>query len=306
MALATVRADNLQRYKEFILSKELEWGEQNPESSNEQNPSEEYPYRDIHPSKVFLIKRNTGAKVVESFVDDKCIKSFGPRLMSEILKFISTYKLSTISGEDYHPAIATTAEGKISAAALYRQVFTDETMLGLYEFLMIDSRSVFLDKQYTSPGRSYCALVPLIMYAFKQHKGIPYEHWDKNQAIGITSPKLYQAMTYQNDTAFSKDEILQARAEGLKIKSGPKEGEMRNPVFTFKLYGATAFKGIPDLQQVMLSQIWCAHPDNRTKYMVLDPNDWDRIPPALIAPTVVSTSDYTFNSTAEPVMDLPW
>jgi hypothetical protein len=33
----------------------------------------------------------------------------------------------------------------------------------------------------------------------------------------------------------------------------------------------------------MLTQIWCAHPENRTKYMVLCPYAWDCIPPPLIS-----------------------
>lgn len=304
MALVTARAENLDRYNEHIQYKEQQWLAMNPEAGScEQNFSEEIPFRDIPPSRVFQIKRSASANAVSSFATGKCLKDFGPRLMSEILKFISTFKLSTISGEDYDPEEVheTVPDSYISAAALYRQIFTDDTMMGLYEFLMTDARSVFLDKQYTAPGRSYCALVPLIMYAFKAHKNVPYEHWNKRQVEGITSPRLYTAMTYRSETLFGKDDILAARAEGLLVKTGIKQGTSRNPVHTFKLYGASAFKGMPELQQVMLAQIWCAHPDNRTKFMVLDPFNWDRIPPPLVQSEKIFTTD-TFNSPNE----LPW
>jgi hypothetical protein len=40
---------------------------------------------------------------------------------------------------------------------------------------------------------------------------------------------------------------------------------------------------VPELAQTMIAQIWCAHPSNRTKYMVLDPKNWDAIPAPLIS-----------------------
>lgn len=52
----------------------------------------------------------------------------------------------------------------------------------------------------------------------------------------------------------------------------------------------------------MLAQIWVAHPDNRTKYMVLDPLNWDRVPPALIQVEVLEPR----TSQVEYTSDLPW
>jgi hypothetical protein len=83
----------------------------------------------------------------------------------------------------------------------------------------------------------------------------------------------------------TREEILQARTQGLTYKTGSKAGTQRSPLSTFKLYDTTGTKlhKVPELAQTMIAQIWCAHPSNRTKYMVLDPENWDAIPAPLIS-----------------------
>jgi hypothetical protein len=53
----------------------------------------------------------------------------------------------------------------------------------------------------------------------------------------------------------------------------------------------TEFKDTPDLAQVMLTQIWCAHPENRTKYMILCTHAWDHIPAPLISNNIFSKTE---------------
>ena len=103
---------------------------------------------------------------------------------------------------------------------------------------------------------------------------------------------------------YSREDLLQLRDKGLLWRSGPNMGTLRNPLYTHSLYGMkdTDFGEVPDLAQVMLTQIWCAHPENRTKYMVLTPNDWDKIPESLVAPTLFLDPVYTTGSTAND----PW
>lgn len=328
VAIETARAENQQRYESFLEQKAIEKEALNPEGgSYEGNLSDEFPFRDVPKDKIFAIKRAISSKVTDTFVVEKRLKDFAMAMMPDLIKHLSSYKLSTISGEAYDPKLLQTpefdeygrvvpTEGQIDAAAYYRQVFTDSKMMGVYEFLMQDSRSNYIDKQYMSPGRSYCALVPLIMYAYKLHKGVPYSHWDQFRVRGIVNPKLYEAMNFTPAEPFTTDEIMSARSEGLIYKSGAKDGEVRNPVHTYKLYGATLFKGVPELAQTMLAQIWCAHPNNRTKYMVLDPVKWDAIPLPLInseVTTTVSTSEYYKDYETDPTtgatvhkLHMPW
>lgn len=319
ITLATARAENKQKYDAYIEKKAQEKEALNPEAGSwEGNLSDEFPFRDLPKDVIFGIKRKASTKAVETFVTDKHLKEFALGFMPELVKHLSTFKLSNMASEAYDPKLLQTpefdgygrvvaAEGQIDAAAYYKQVFTDDTMMGVYEFLMQDTRGSYIDKQYTSPGRNYCALVPLIMYAYKLHKGVPYSHWNQNRAKGIVNAKLYEAMMFTPEQPYTHDELLTARSEGLLTKSGAKQGQIRNPVYTHKLFGATLFKGVPEYAQVMLSQIWCAHPDNRTKYMVLDPVNWDNIPAPLISSEVLTKASVEYApQSVNTEQDMPW
>jgi hypothetical protein len=82
---------------------------------------------------------------------------------------------------------------------------------------------------------------------------------------------------------------------GSIVKEGAKAGTFRDPRWAHKLYGLksyplaldTKFVELPDYAQAMVAQIWCAHPSNRTEHMILDPNNWDNMPPALLSSDVI-------------------
>jgi hypothetical protein len=314
---------NEQRYKDWIANEESVRADLNPEGgAYEGNIGDEHPYRPLTGTQLINIKAKASTETIEKFVDLYQFKSFSIQLMTEIIKHISQYKLSTIDGNDYDPirlngvplgpdGRPVAVGGQISSRSLFRQVFADETMLGLYNFLMLDFRSSYLEKQYTGPNKSWCALVPLIASAFKLHHSIPYSHWNMAELVGVTNPKLYQAMTWQPEE-FSREAVIEARTEGLLIKSGKGLGTYRNPLYTFKLYGTTGLSGIPEYVQTMLAQIWCAHPQNRSRLMVLDWVNWDRIPEELISTEVIgsqkpqNSSPYSRLSLGSEPADLPW
>lgn len=309
-AVATAQEANLQRYTDWIEEKRQELQALDPESgSYEGDLGERYPFKKISADKLVRIKVLASTKTCEDFVVVNSIKSFAPQLLTEIVKHISTYKLSTVDGEAYDPKRLETdnsSSAEISSARLYRSVFTDDTMQGLYQFLMMDTRSSYLDKQYTAPNKSWCALVPLVMSAFKIHHNVPYAHWNQRELVGIVQPKLYDAMCCETPV-FSKTELLEARQEGLMTKTGPNAGKLRNPVYTHKLWGVRAFENIPEYAQTMLTQIWCAHPNNRTRYMILDPDNWDKIPEPLITTDVlVPKISWDSIQHTTDTDDLPW
>lgn len=309
-AVGMAAEDNLTRYNSYIRSKEEEILAVNPEwGSVEENLGERYPFQELPAPKLFKIRRAAAATAIEDFIIRYSIKSFGVSLLQQLTKNISEYKLSDIDGDAYDPVKA--AQGLvdgydnhlISAERLCKHVFGDDTMKGIYNFLMMDTRSSILDKQYASPSRSYCALVPLIMHAFKYHHGVPYTHWERSETRLVTNVKLADAMLWDEELP-SKDDIMQARSEGLLIKSGPKTGDVRNPTYTFKLYGKSVLSDYPEYVQVMAAQIWCAHPQNRTKYMILDHLNWDSVPAPLIATeSIISTVS---KSSKSPDKDYPW
>lgn len=184
-----------------------------------------------------------------------------------------------------------TAEGQIDGLKAVRSIFdfNQDWDKGLYYFLMLDARSSYIKTQYKGDGRNYCSLVPLILYAFKLLHSIPYSQWDKATLPWAVNESLCNAMLCEIPEV-TREELLEIREMGLVFKTGQKAGTTRNPATTYRLTGINSTKigGLPELAQTMLSQIWCAHPTNRTKYMVLDPHNWDQIPTPLVSEQLFS------------------
>lgn len=184
---------------------------------------------------------------------------------------------------------------------------------GLYLFLMLDTRSSYLSSQYKGEARQYCSLVPLIPYALRLHHKVPYSRWDPQSLHWVVNKSLCQAMLFKSAQPFTREQLLEAREKGLVFQSGANAGTRRNPETSFKLWSTrdTCMHGVPHLTQVMLTQIWCAHPQNRSHYMVLDPENWDRMPVPLVSENIFKTTDThpwlpknVSRVSTEP--DLPW
>jgi hypothetical protein len=175
--------------------------------------------------------------------------------------------------------------GKLSGLQFRNRNFLTDQDKGLYRFLLINERSTFLTAQTQAPSKSYCSMVPLVLYAHKLMHQTPYSLWDPEEIHYVVHSDLADAMT-SNPEDFSKDELLEQRHLGLLDKLGnPKNAET-----SYNLTGphlkTGIFADVPKLARMMLVQSWCAHPNNRTRYMVLDPNNWDKMPAALISTEV--------------------
>lgn len=139
----------------------------------------------------------------------------------------------------------------------------------------------------------YNNLVPLILSGLKLHQNIPYSKWTHKGIRAMVDKPLADAML-ATVPKLTNQEILEIRKDCLVVQSGAKKGQDRDPKTTAMLYGIPTYKkydltGIPKLALVMLAQIWCAHPANRTPFMVLDPEDWDRMPDPVISTDVIRT-----------------
>lgn len=236
------------------------------------------PYEALYPQKdrVNTSEINDIAKKLacESFSEKYSLKSrpwFLPQLVAELGKWSTDF--SDIAG----------------FKALNMKTTRNR---GIWLLITCHPRGLFVPDQYKEPSSSYCALVPLLLAAWKQYKNIPYSHWKNIDSLRfLVGSDLAEAMQFRVD-GLSREEIIEARQHGLEIRSGVKMGELRNPRSTHKLYSTvgTCMQGMPWLSQVMLAQIWCAHPSNRNKFMVLDPNDWDNMPEPLDSSAVVKDS----------------
>lgn len=292
--------DKAHQYR--LKKKEDEYQLANPESgSYEGNWEDEFPHPGYRvPDDLAFVMNTAGERaLLAQFVEHQ-----GPQLLAALPELVKLWGSWHVTRND---------RGLVSGLQFLKDHLTTDERIGMYRFLMISSKSDFLPKQYTGDNRTYCALVPIILYAQRIAKNIKYSEWDKDEIHHVVPARLAEAMTWEAEVIPSKDELLFGREQGLTWASGAKVGTTRPANSTHKLYATTGtvYHGMPWYVQVMYSQIWMAHPDNRTKYMVLDPQNWDSVPLPLIETTSIPESKsktkhiggITFEDTTN---DYPW
>ena len=161
-------------------------------------------------------------------------------------------------------------------------------------------RTLLLTKQVALP--EYAVLTPLILAGFKRMQGVPYEQWRGVDNLEyVVEPRLLEAVT-QTCPTLGSERLLAIRQQGLTTRSGKTAGTIKNPESTWSLTGIqdTELGHLPKLTQTVLTQIWLAHPVHRSNLMILDPENWDRMPEPLIAPTVFKNATITETAQLEP------
>ena len=146
-------------------------------------------------------------------------------------------------------------------------------------------RTLLLSRQIAMP--EYAVLTPLILAGFKRMQGVQYEAWRHSQNLGyIIEPRLYEAVALPTETlpSLGSERLLAIRTQGLTTRSGKTAGQLKAAETTWSLTGIqdTELGHLPKLTQSMLAQIWLAHPSHRSNLMILDPQNWDRMPEPLV------------------------
>lgn len=165
-------------------------------------------------------------------------------------------------------------------------------------------RSLLIKNQTQQP--EYGQLTPLVLLGLRQSYNQPYSHWrDHPELKWILEPLLYESLT-QNIPNITNEELLAIRQQGLAYRSGPKAGTTRPAESTWKLYGVadTRLGDQTILLQSMMCQIWLAHPKNRRSTMILDPSDWDYMPPPLVDGELFNGQKVADKTTTSEL--LPW
>lgn len=271
----SLQAELDEDFREFIAKKEQQYADSN-EAAYEGNFTDQYnqPVAVVDPK---LVEKQFAEQAKTSFIERYGLQYHVDWFMPQLITWLGN--LPVYKNDD----------GFLSGQQFRNKNFVTDQDKGLYRFLMINERSSYLKLQYKAPAKQYCALVPLILYAQKLVKNIPYQAWDPEELHYVVNRDLADAMCY-DAPEFSKDAVLEQRTLGLTPAGG---GAMKNPETTHMLYGPQLktgiFKDTPKLARVMMTQIWCAHPNNRTRYMVLDPNNWDKMPAPLISTQVFDT-----------------
>ena len=105
--------------------------------------------------------------------------------------------------------------------------------------------------------------------------------------------------------SLGSDRLLEIQKQGLTTKTGKTAGSQKPAKSTWSLSGLqdTEIGHLPKVTQTILTQCWLAHPELRTPYMILDLNDWDRMPQPLTTNDIFKA---TPTKTKELATTLPW
>ena len=185
----------------------------------------------------------------------------------------------------------------------------DPKLQGLWKLSRV-TRSLLLPSQTKHP--QYAQLTPLILMGLKLYKDVPYQSWQGLEHLEyLLGPKLLEAATLSSEQqavcfGLGSEELLQIRNEGLMNKSGKRAGELKPAESTWALTGIqhTKLGKLPKLTQSMLAQIWIAHPSKRTKYMILDPINWDLMPQPLVTSEIFTSSEQA--QLKQDIFAMPW
>lgn len=225
-----------------------------------------------------LRAKTGGEALAEYFVKPYHIKSWGIKLLDQIVAEFSKHKLNNLG-----------SNGTISGLQYLKDNLDpkSERDMGIYRFIMMDARSSYLDKMGNGEAKKYCTLVPLILYAHKLYNNVDYSQWERESLHYVVNESLCESMLTETPQ-LSTERLLELRNVGLM-----QAGKLRSATTTYSLYhlGNTELSECPGLVKIMLCQTWAAHPSNRTKYMVLDPMNWDKMPTPLIDVNIFKAPD---------------
>jgi hypothetical protein len=257
---------------------------------------------ELNPKQIAECNDIARTNVVDTFISTYNLGSKYTWLLPQLTAIVGSWKPIKNEIGNY--------DGRLTVAEACRE---DLFNRGIYYVLQYAKRSELIsgtDVRLYKVGE-YNNLVPLMLNAFKTYQNIPYSAWDKLNLNFVVDKDLREAMLSEPPN-LTNEEILELRNEGMLIKSGAKKNQHRDPRTASMLYGikehpkwGPVVADIPRLTLVMITQIWCAHPSNRTHHMVLDPYDWDNMPPPLLSsePIVTTPKKPKPTDTAE---DIPW
>jgi hypothetical protein len=171
-------------------------------------------------------------------------------------------------------------------------------------------RSLLVAQQTKTPD--YATLTPLILMGLKRMQGISYETWRNSSGLQyMLEPRLFDAVVLGSEDletcgSLGSDRLLEIQKQGLTTKTGKTAGSIKPARSTWSLSGLqdTEIGHLPKVTQTILTQCWLAHPELRTPYMILDLNDWDRMPQPLTTNDIFKAVQPI--KTKELATTLPW
>lgn len=265
-------------------------------ASSEENPDDApdfIPIEHLDADTLKKYKASANEQSVLNFAEKHNIAGSWSWLAPQIIAYLGNY------------TIPTKVNGYIKCTDFLNLNVTSKFDLGIYRMFTKVPRGRLMKLQTDAKHIPVCSLVPIYMAAQKFSKNTKFSEWLKDDVHTIVDDDLYKAMVSPPlPGPYDANELLTIRNTGLRYISRAKKElgvtKSYNPVTYHMLTGVSdsLVGGLSKYAKAMLCQIWCAHPVNRTQYMILDPYNWDNIPEPLI-------SDQIFN-VPEVEVDIPW
>lgn len=166
---------------------------------------------------------------------------------------------------------------------------------GCYWLAQDSTKSNYVGTMTKSP--EYCSLVPTILGGYKKYANIPYSSWDpKSQKQGIHAD-LYACIQvpkekYMTDLLHYAGQ-MELIPEGQEVSRFDLLRAVRSHLGAGADYrlsvAGTPYSTLPKLFRHIELQSWCAHPNVRTKYMILDLDNLDNMPEPLESSKIFNT-----------------
>lgn len=256
-------------------------------ASSEENPDDVpdfIPIDDIDQETLKKFRDSANEQAVVEFVEKHDIRNSWGWLAPQIQAYLGSYTLPT------------KVDGVYRCTDFLKLNVVTEFDLGIYRMFTKVPRGRLMKNQTDPNHIPVCALVPIYMSAQKFSNNTKYTEWSKTDLHTIVDDDLFRAMVSPPlPGPYDASELLAIRNTGLRYVSKAKKeiGIIKhyNPVTYHMLSGVSdsLVGNLHKYAKVMLCQIWCAHPTNRTAYMVLDPYNWDNMPMPLINTQVITT-----------------
>ena len=281
-SLAEINSIAQSSYKRKILSYKANYCSEGSDEQEDDSLADFKPIVTLSIKDLDSIIKSATDQSVDEFVAKHDIFASWSWLGSQMLAHLASYKLPS--------------SNNISPTDFLSMNLTNAREKGIYRLVAKVPRGRILKEHTKAEHLAFCALVPAYMAAQKQYNGIAFSNWSSEGLEHLVDADMYAAMTCQAlPRDLSSDEILAIRNKGLQYKSRAKQtlGHIKqySPATYHMLSNIsdTPLGPLPRYAKVMLAQIWCAHPQNRTEFMVLNPFSWDDVPPPLISSEIFSS-----------------
>ena len=149
--------------------------------------------------------------------------------------------------------------------------------------LIVNKFSVgfYLNVKSQAEHPTFSTAVPYVLYAHKLHNSTSYESWRGLQRLpDLVNPYLKPLVLFDGEVpSYGAEELLE-----LRLKAIVRAGSVQNATaWTLVRTGDADFDALPQCIRRMLLQSWMHNVQNRNKYMINDPNNWDNMPPVIDA-----------------------